>query len=868
MKRMVMVALPILAILLPTAVRAGIYPPKKGVKIPRAYYETVRKNRDAFQFRHAWLQKTQRIRANRERYINERGFFRADLLSPAQKAQLAVGGTFHVPVFMVKYSNTGADPYPVSTLQTKLFDGPFAPETMKQFYTEISYGNLTVNGTVYGWTALQNPDTYYEGAAGDNGLGGAAKTGELITTTLNANDASIDFGLFDNDGPDGIPNSGDDDGFVDFVAFVQPEAGGECGNNNIWSHRWVVSGWTGSPWTSNDPAAGGGFIKVEDYTIQPAMNCSGGTPIDIGVFCHEFGHAFGLPDLYDTDGGSEGIGNWGLMSAGSWNRTTSPSHMCVWSKNELGWINLLDVGGKLMPYTVGNIEFQNTAYRLRVADERWRRMSTCAINGTQSMRCGLLASEAAARNWVNGDGYGDEWSEKLTHNFTYNGSGSVALTYAYSYDSELNYDYTYGWVDVGGTVDTFATYTGTGSGNANVDLTPYLTGKPAGTTYTVSFDFESDVAWSDQDGGGGFNSTCGPFVFDDISLVGGGENYSNDFETSEGGWAPDITNPAEFFLVSNRQPVGSDRWVYGGGGITIWHVNQDVTRTGQQGNTGGTTGTANQRPHGLALVEADGLNQLLNGVNRGDAGDAFPGSTGNVTFSNTSTPSSRGSSGVANNVQVTGIPANPANGNPMIVTMSGGFSAPAPASISPNTGDSNTIVATTLTGSAFARGATVALVLGATTIPGTDVVWNGKDQMTSRFDLTSAPGGLYTVLVYNPGGACDSIAGGFTVNGTTTSVGDGGVPTRTALYQNYPNPFNPTTIIPFDLRESTPVTLRIYNVSGALVRTLVDGQLSAKSYRMEWNGRNDNGITVTSGVYFYKLVAGNFQDVRKLILMK
>ncbi len=870
MKRTV-VAWCMAALVVPVVSAAGVYPPRPGVRIPDAYYERVRKDRTAFQFQHAWIGKTRRIRENRERYVAQHGFYRMNLVPPAERPQLAVGGTFRIPVLVSKFSNTGADPYPTSTLQTKLFDGPFSPMTMTQFYQEISYGNLTVNGDVIGWTQLSQADTYYEGGTGCNGLCGTSKVGQFITETLNAVDPTVDFGQYDNDGPDGIPNSGDDDGFVDFVAFVHPEAGGECGNNNIWSHRWVVSGWTGSPYTTNDPAAGGGFIKIQDYTIQPAYNCGGATPIDIGVFCHEFGHAFGLPDLYDTDGGSEGIGEWGLMGAGSWQITTSPAHMCTWSKNELGWINLVDVGGKATGYIVSNIEFDNMAYRLRVEDERWRRMTTCAIAGSYSMRCGLLASEAAARNWANGDGYGNSWIERVDRTFTYNGTGPVTLQYDYSFDSESGYDYTYGRIDVRGTVSTFATYTGTGSGTAVIDLTPYLSGQPAGTPYTIIFQFESDQVWSDEDGSGGFNSTCGPFVFDNVSVTGGGESYFTDFEAREDGWAPDVTSPAEFFLVANRQPVGSDTYVNGGqGGLAIWHINQDVTREGQAGNTGGTAGTANQRPHGVALVEADGLNQLLNGVNRGDGGDVFPGTTNNTSLTNATVPSSKGSSGLPNNVAVTGIPASPANGNAMTVTMRAGFSPPdlAGATITPSSGDNNAVVSTSirLVTSSVARGATADLVNGPTTIPAVSVTWVGRDYLLADFDLNGKPGGLYDLIVTQPDGACDTLAGAFTVNAVATGVGD--TPRRTALHQNYPNPFNPTTVIPFEIARRTHVTLRIYNVAGQLVRTLVDDALDARAYRISWDGRNDAGHGVSSGVYFYRLEAGDYRAVRKLVLMK
>ncbi len=88
------------------------------------------------------------------------------------------------------------------------------------------------------------------------------------------------------------------------------------------------------------------------------------------------------------------------------------------------------------------------------------------------------------------------------------------------------------------------------------------------------------------------------------------------------------------------------------------------------------------------------------------------------------------------------------------------------------------------------------------------------------------------------------------------------------LAQNYPNPFNPTTTIRFDIREKGQVSLRIYNVAGQLVRTLVDGELDAGSYAEDWNGLNDEGSKVASGVYFYRLEAGVFESVKKMVLLR
>jgi len=89
-----------------------------------------------------------------------------------------------------------------------------------------------------------------------------------------------------------------------------------------------------------------------------------------------------------------------------------------------------------------------------------------------------------------------------------------------------------------------------------------------------------------------------------------------------------------------------------------------------------------------------------------------------------------------------------------------------------------------------------------------------------------------------------------------------------ALEQNAPNPFNPTTSIKFTIAEDSHVTLAVYDVSGRRVKTLVNGDLKANFYRVEWDGRNDEGRKVTSGMYFYRLNAGSFVRSHKMILLR
>ncbi len=105
---------------------------------------------------------------------------------------------------------------------------------------------------------------------------------------------------------------------------------------------------------------------------------------------------------------------------------------------------------------------------------------------------------------------------------------------------------------------------------------------------------------------------------------------------------------------------------------------------------------------------------------------------------------------------------------------------------------------------------------------------------------------------------------------TLTRVGK---PNQSQLLQNYPNPFNPETWIPYQIQEAAPVAIKIYSAPGHLVRTLDIGQRAAGFYQSQtraayWDGKNDAGEPVVSGIYFYQLLAGDFSAIRRMLILK
>jgi flagellar hook assembly protein FlgD len=93
-------------------------------------------------------------------------------------------------------------------------------------------------------------------------------------------------------------------------------------------------------------------------------------------------------------------------------------------------------------------------------------------------------------------------------------------------------------------------------------------------------------------------------------------------------------------------------------------------------------------------------------------------------------------------------------------------------------------------------------------------------------------------------------------------------PSSFTLTQNYPNPFSPETTIRFDLPQPQEIELAIYNLAAQRVATLVQGHREAGSYSVRWNGVDDAGLELPSGIYLYRLTAGEHVETWKLLLLK
>ncbi len=347
-----------------------------GTRPPASYFALKARDPNAFRFSddNGWTRRARSVAAARNALRGRRQPGIPSLMATAP----VLTGNLNLPVLLVLYANTDSVQTVTNvsrdTMEFRLFGQHAAPPyTVHSYYREMSRHRLLVNGTVFPWKRVSANDTFYEG--NNNGIVPGVRG--LILEAVLLHDATTDFGLFDNDGPDNVPNSGDDDGFVDAVVVLHPEVDGSCGGpnpgaaNNVWAHKERVPG---EPAT-NDPAANGGFIKIRDYIIQGGQGgngngqggggCTNGQPQAMGVVTHEVGHLFDIPDLYDTFLVGAGIGHWGLMGAGNFKNPDRPAHMMAWTRSQLGWVTevLIDRDTALVLSPIAN---SDTAFVLPV----------------------------------------------------------------------------------------------------------------------------------------------------------------------------------------------------------------------------------------------------------------------------------------------------------------------------------------------------------------------------------------------------------------------------------------------------------------------------------------------------------------------
>ena len=253
------------------------------------------------------------------------------------------------------------------------------PGSFAHFYREMSAGQLHLGGQVLPrrYRSRAAAATYLAEAAGALG-----QFGRFNLEILTAADADVDLGLFDNDGPDGVPNSGDDDGYVDIVFINLHTAPRDF---FLGVATGIASLGLDADYISGDSAASGGFVRVRSRFEGFSGTTQRGHTFGVtaSTMCHEFAHVLGLPDLFDQtaltvaeldpEDDSAGIGKWGIMGRGTlgWGVGDGPNAFSAWSLATLGWVEVVEVQGSVEGLEIGEIFSDRKAYKIPLTQDEY-----------------------------------------------------------------------------------------------------------------------------------------------------------------------------------------------------------------------------------------------------------------------------------------------------------------------------------------------------------------------------------------------------------------------------------------------------------------------------------------------------------------
>jgi len=304
-------------------------------------------------------------------------------------------GTSRLLVIAARFAD-GAPPSITSDeLQLQLFGGADGGPIARAF-SHASDGGFTLRGQVTRWvTTGVTVAGYSAPPVPGTQAGFAAYVSDAVTLV----DGDVDFGRYDNDGPDGFPNSGDDDGIVDGgIAIMNSELNRYCyGGTGRGPHPFALTNFApnGNRLRTADVRrnSGGNVIEIDGFTLMSASGCSSSSAGG-HVLAHELGHLFfALPDLYHPVGGAGEVwatrrwvsGCWELMAAGAWGCGTGPptldhrfNTLGAWPRTYVGWVNPviadptrdltyeldpLGRGGTVLRVPIGSEEYLLIEYR-------------------------------------------------------------------------------------------------------------------------------------------------------------------------------------------------------------------------------------------------------------------------------------------------------------------------------------------------------------------------------------------------------------------------------------------------------------------------------------------------------------------------
>ncbi len=795
---------------------------------------------------------------------------------------LPASGAIHILAVFARFADE--EPTAVPKWADQLFD-PEREGSFAHFYHAMSLGQLAITGEVLPrrLAASQAAAAYLAAAPGQRG-GYENFTRQILAQV----DAQIDLARFDNDGPDGVPNSGDDDGWVDYI-FINMQSvprgflfGPATGL--------VSLGLAETPFVSRALGPDGSPIRVGGLPSQGAIQETGNFAQTVGVMAHEFGHSLGLPDFFDTSflknpnqspaEDSAGIGRWGLMGWGAhgWDGISGPAAFSARSLEQLGWIGaqnerLILVERDRLDLRVRDLYSGGAIYKIPLRTQTpnnntlWTEYLLLEYRDRENYyhrgepAAGLLVWHVRPQVFDNDD-------ERRKHLDLVTADGQYA-------DAGF---------PIGQTADRFA-------GRDNLDF------------------WAHDASYARARGGN----------LGDASDLFDGVRYRRlAVETNPSTLAtPTLSQATTGLALQNMRPAGNGlaldvimpRWggvlreevhwageVLIDGDLTVAPAGRLVVFRNTQIRVAGSDrlqmGLDPKRSElhirGDFVIRSAAISQIANTLHvRPDTTRflaAVPGEQWAGIFIAPSPTSELtfpiGSYEIADAVRGLVVNGVPAAEN---LVIHGFLSAQAEQAARRNT---------------FAPGIQIPLALKVENRSPltflahvrTFIEWNSPllhpSSGAGRSRTVSFPPGEKNVFFFGPDPTLsEEAAPGAEVEFTVRVEKDGvpiwsdtfaiavvapptTLPDDFALLHNFPNPFNAETQIAYRLPRPARVRLTVFNASGQPVRQLVNAPQTAGTHQVPWDGQDDRGRPVATGIYFYHLAAGPFAQTRPMVLLK
>ena len=847
--------------------------------------------------------------------------------------------TVNAPVLLGKYSNVNTV-HSAQTFQQMLFDGPHPTGTMTEYYLENSYGQLFMTGTANGWYSMPRTSDYYIHDGGSNNAGLVYGGPDFTIDLIVAADLDVDFGNY-------VSYTDGEGAHVPLIAVIHTGADAASGADNIWSHRWNVR-WrflqrknAGSDpyfdvskvtaqgrYITNDSLNGLPVIIDGDYAIMPELsgnNNAGGTPKPIGVFTHEFGHIFGLPDLYDTDNSSAGLGNWCLMAGGSYggdgSHEATPAHMSAWCKENLGWVTPVVVSDYANQQMIKDVNRHPEIYKLNVrntpggqyflVENRQKigfdqyllgsglmiyHVDPSRSNNANEDRRKVDLEQADGRRQLNtttargddGDPYPGSSNNRNFDGFTNPNSLDYSSLQSYVGVRNITDSDTimYADLDVGTrpfimvrSLQQFET--GSSNDNGRID---------AGETGTLAVKIENIYPSALTNGKLKVTSPTPDLVVDTSSanVTLNGLDTVTVFLTSAAEVQPgaeprkisltvSIETPEETFhrpvsmfigypklVLMNLDSVASDN-------IAVYFENAAAELNKHSETVGvldNTMGNAKLQYRNVLVLFSGRKTSYIISDSLGAQFTSFMNNVGQlfITGQNIAEDLKKRESPYAASILRAAWNKNVVIGRTLNGISSDLFGGQLPLfNVSGGNGAKNQTSPDEL------------LIDTANANP--SFIWNSKtgtayggvwyENTSTGAKVVFWPFGFEAINDSAVGANSKAQALNAVLNyldGVTDApiyTSDAGTPKQYALQTNYPNPFNPVTTIAYSLPKESNVSLFVYDLLGKQVAAVVNGKQPAGDYSVAFDASR-----LASGVYMYRLQAGSFVQTKKMVLMK